>query len=113
MSQSDTTMADSSQFFAAAASFVTAFEDRQGIHQFQSGVTGWKYLPQVNEWAAKQRRPIEWVVTRVSGQAHQPVFSAYPIWNNEHLTAYTRQGPNKQAAKEASAEAVAMSGHCV
>lgn len=61
------------------AGFVSEFDDRVGNHEFQEGNKGWGYLPQVNEWAAKHRYSIQWVVTRVGGAAHQPEFDAYPI----------------------------------
>lgn len=63
----------------ALAPFVVSFDDRVGNYQFQHGNTGWGYLPQVNEWAAKHHMSIKWEVTRVGGQAHQPEFEAYPI----------------------------------
>lgn len=74
----DTPMADASAAANTGGGFVTQFEDRQGIYQFQKGTEGYGYLPQVNEWAQKARYHLEWVCTRVGGQAHAPEFSAFP-----------------------------------
>lgn len=114
--------------------FFVAFEDRVGAHQFQHNAPGWGYLAQLHEWASKEHKPLEWVVNRVGGNAHQPEFEAYPkcglqrhrlcmsgvdhllfvlTGNGQDLTAYIRRGPSKKKAKDASAEAMAKSGCCV
>lgn len=109
MSQADANMGDEG---ATTSAFFTAFEDRVGNHQFQDAAKGWGYLPQVHEWAAKEHKPIEWITTRVGGSAHMPDFEAYPVWCGQHLRMFTQKASSKQKAKEASAKAMAMSGHC-
>jgi hypothetical protein len=61
-----------------SSGFFVDFEDRVGNHQFQQNSPGWGYLAQLHEWASKEHKPLEWVVNRVGGQAHQPEFEAYP-----------------------------------
>lgn len=60
------------------SSFLVAFEDRVGNYQFQHNAPGWGYLAQLHEWASKEHKPLEWVVNRVGGAAHQPEFEAFP-----------------------------------
>ena len=63
----------------AESAYSTQFDDRVGIHQFQTNCKEWGYVAQLHEWASKEHKPLVWVVTRVGGQAHQPIFEAYPV----------------------------------
>ncbi|KAI0081195.1 hypothetical protein K474DRAFT_1657060 [Panus rudis PR-1116 ss-1] len=56
---------------------------------------------------------LDWQIETVRGPAHLPSIRACPIVNGMMLIEHARTGNSKQAAKEASARAMAESGHCV
>ncbi|KAI0095234.1 hypothetical protein BDY19DRAFT_76093 [Irpex rosettiformis] len=63
----------------SGSTFSSSFDDRVGVHQFQHDCKEWGYVAQLHEWAAKEHKPLEWIVIRAGGEAHQPVFEAYPL----------------------------------
>ncbi|CAL1694398.1 unnamed protein product [Somion occarium] len=66
----------------------------------------------VIETGRQTRATLTWKVVRTGGEAHRPSFTAYPIWNDEHLTEYTGIANSKKEAMEDAAAAMAASGHC-
>ena len=113
-----------------------SFFSREGRTVFEDPDRGGrKYLPQINEWS---KGTMSWKCERAGGSEHVPVWEAYPVCTylrltvdprlrssiasmfifmhvgcEEELPHFIAQGYTKQAAKEASAKLMALSGHCV
>ncbi|KZS91598.1 hypothetical protein SISNIDRAFT_487266 [Sistotremastrum niveocremeum HHB9708] len=88
-----------------------SFKSAVGTQKFHEPRGAQTYLYQVNLWGGNDLR---WHESTIDGrEEHDPVWQVVPIYKDEFLADYAACAPTKKGALEASAKALALSGHCL